>query len=35
VNFASESIKLKDKDAAGDRLFKLAKGETILEVKME
>ena len=35
VNFASESIQLKDKEAAGDRLFKLTRGETIIEVKIE
>jgi DNA gyrase subunit A len=35
VNFASDSIKLTEKDAAGDRLLKLAKGETILEVRTE
>jgi DNA gyrase subunit A len=35
VNFASDSIKLTEKDAAGDRLLKLAKGETIVEVRTE
>ncbi|MGB3535790.1 MAG: DNA topoisomerase (ATP-hydrolyzing) [Microcoleaceae cyanobacterium] len=35
VNFAPESVKLKDKDQSGDRLFKLLKGETILEIKIE
>jgi DNA gyrase subunit A len=35
VNFACESIKLKDKDTKGDQIFKLAKGETVIEVKIE
>ncbi len=35
VNFAPESIKMKEKDKSGDRLFKLLKGETILEIKIE
>ena len=43
VNFAAESIKLKEKETGGntatttlrDRLFKLTRGETIIEVKIE